>query len=140
MVSKPFKGYALAPNRRGTVFLVRGADKNSRIVFQGGVCIFESKARARGLRTPPWQFVKIAATGAPRFRRGPPPLTIGRVLGKKFWPGRLFGPLGPLGLKESLGTASGPSRSGGRVPRTEYRIPERYSPRYSTVAKRPPLW
>ena len=34
MVSKPFKGYALAPNRRGTVFLVRGADKNSRIVFQ----------------------------------------------------------------------------------------------------------
>ena len=67
MVSKPFKGYALAPSRRGTVFLVRGADKNSRIVFQGGFTADFLSGAAKSGENPPWQFVKIAATGAPSF-------------------------------------------------------------------------
>ena len=72
MVSKPFKGYALAPSRRGTVFLVRGADKNSRIVFQAYPLFNDLLAAREILDRGAWQFVKICllyTSPSPRDRQ-----------------------------------------------------------------------
>ena len=104
MVSKLFMGYALAPDRPGSVFLVPGGALNTNFPSSGFLDSISSKNRAT-------------------------PLTIGGVLRKKFWPGRLFGTKGP----PSLGFSA---TSGSCTPygKWEPRADPELATRYSTVA------